>query len=131
MRKALIDTNIYIAFKRNEQRITTAFQNLDYIGLDMTVLAELHAGFKSGSKELKNTRELEEFCNSPRVHLLNHDEQTAHFYAHIFQLLRNKGKPIPTNDLWIAAVTMQHGLALFTRDIHFQYIEGLIMKSDY
>ena len=54
MRKVLIDTNIYTAFKRNNPDIVTAFQNLDFIGIDITVLAELYAGFKGGSKEKRN-----------------------------------------------------------------------------
>jgi predicted nucleic acid-binding protein len=54
------------------------------------------------------------------------DEKTAEYYAHTYLSLRRKGKPIPTNDLWIAATALQHGLAVFTYDKHFFDIDGII-----
>ena len=131
MRRVLIDTNIYTAFKRNHHAIVQSFGHLDFIGIDVTVLAELYTGFKGGKRETINVKELEGFLNTSRVHILNHDEITAEFYANIFNVLKNKGKPIPTNDIWIAASSMQNGLALFTLDIHFKEIEGLVLKTDY
>jgi len=131
MRKVLIDTNIYTAFKLDNKKIISAFKHLDYIGIDITVLAELYSGFKGGKKERKNINELEEFINSPRVYIINHDEITAEFYANVFHILKNKGKHIPTNDIWIAAAALQNGLALFTLDSHFSEIEILALKSDY
>ena len=131
MRRVLIDTNIYTAFKRNHTRIVESFKHLDFIGLDVTVLAELYAGFKGGKRETTNVKELENFINTSRVHILNHDEITAEFYANIFNVLKNRGKPIPTNDIWIAASSMQNGLSLFTLDIHFREIDGLVLKTDY
>ena len=127
MRKVLIDTNIYSAFKQNSQLVVRQFQNFDLIGIDITVLAELYSGFKLGSKEKKNRGELEEFINNPRVSLFYHDESTAEYYAHIITNLRSKGKPIPTNDIWIASVALQYGLALYTLDKHFENIGGLIL----
>ena len=129
MRRGLIDTNIYTAFKRDEPIIVGAFQHLDFIGINITVLAELYAGFKGGNKELKNRLELEDFMNSSRVHFINHDMDTADFYAQIFNNLKEKGKPIPTNDIWIAASAMQKGLALFSIDRHFSNIDGLIFQT--
>ena len=131
MRNILLDTNVYVAFKRNNQSVVECFRNLDYIGLDITVLAELLSGFKGGSKEKSNRRELESFLNTPRVHLLDHNYQTAEFFAQIYYNLKMKGKPVPSNDLWIAAVAMQYGLALFTLDSHFANIDGLLLKTDF
>ena len=132
MRRVLIDTNIYTAFKRNHPAIVESFKHLDFIGIDVTVLAELYAGFKGGNKETINAKELEGFLNTSRVHILNHNEITAEFYANIFNVLKNKGQPIPTNHIWIAASSMQNGLALFTLDLqHFKEIEGLVLKTDY
>jgi tRNA(fMet)-specific endonuclease VapC len=51
--------------------------------------------------------------------------QTADSYALVYASLRRKGTPIPTNDLWIAASTLEHGAALLTRDVHFSEIDGL------
>lgn len=131
MRKALIDTNIYTSFKRNNRSIIEALRHVDFIGIDVTVLAELYSGFKYGRREKQNRQELVQFINTPRVRLLFHDNITAEFYSEIYLNLREKGRPIPTNDIWIAATAMQHGLALFTFDHHFSNIDGLIIKSDY
>jgi tRNA(fMet)-specific endonuclease VapC len=131
MRKVLIDTNVYTAFKANQERIVKAFTTLDYIGMDITVLAELLSGFKLGTREKENRRELERFLNVPRVHLLNHDNDTAEFYSEIFREMRRKRKPIPANDIWIAAAALQHGLGLFTLDRHFADISGLLLKTDF
>ena len=94
-------------------------------------MGELLSGFKGGTKESINRRELEQFLDSPRVNLLTLDEETAEFYARIYWNVKKKGKPIPTNDLWVAASAMRHGLALFTYDEHFADIAGLILhKAD-
>lgn len=69
------------------------------------------------------------FFDSPRVDLLSVDEGTAEFYAQVFADLKQKGRPIPTNDLWLAASTMQHGLALATYDDHFNSISGLLLTN--
>ncbi|MBN1524726.1 MAG: type II toxin-antitoxin system VapC family toxin [Spirochaetales bacterium] len=131
MRRVLIDTNIYSEFKKNNNRIVEALRYCDFIGLDVTVLAELYSGFKAGSREKQNMRELEEFCNSSRVFILPHDDNTAEFYANIFIALKFKGTPIPSNDIWIAACALQNGLALFSLDTHFKNIDTLLIKNDY
>ncbi len=127
MRKVLIDTNVYTAFKNNNESIVTAFRELDLIALDVTVLAELMSGFSLGSKMKQNRRELEQFIDSPRVEIIEHDAITADFYSQIFKILREKGTPIPTNDIWIASIAMQHGLWLFTLDEHFKKVPGIIL----
>ena len=129
MRKVLLDTNIYVAFKCNDMEIVDAFRHLDYIGIDVTVLAELYSGFKCEKKEKLNRIELKEFINNPRVHLLEHDYTTTEYYSIIHLNLREKGSPIPTNDICIAAVALQNGLVVFTKDNHFSYIDGLIVKD--
>jgi tRNA(fMet)-specific endonuclease VapC len=97
----------------------------DEIGLSSVVLGELLAGFAVGSREAQNRRELATFLDSPRVDVLPVTTDTATFYATVFALLRRKGRPIPTNDLWIAATALEHGLSLVTSDVHFREIEGL------
>ena len=129
MRRIAIDTNVYTAFKCDDQAVIEAFRNCDLIGVDITVVAELFSGFILGGKEKKNREELEGFLNSPRVELLPHDLETAEYYALIVRRLKAKGRPIPTNDIWIAASAMKHGLALYSYDTHFQDIEGLLLLS--
>lgn len=131
MRRVLIDTNMYAAFKRNEPRVVEAFRHLDFIGIDITVLAELYTGFKGSKQERRNRQELETFINARRIEIIEHDADTAEFYATIHTGLKKKGKPIPTNVIWIAAAALQNGLALFTNDAHFLHIEGLVLKTDY
>ncbi len=77
----------------------------------------------------KGRGELEQFIDSPRVEILEHDAVTADFYSQVFKSLREKGSPIPTNDIWIASSAMQHGLWLFTLDEHFKKVPGLILYS--
>lgn len=127
MRVISIDTNVYVAFKKGENRIIEIFRNYDIIYIDITVIAELYSGFIFGSQEAKNRKELEEFLNSPRVEVLFHEIGTTEYYASIFKQLKRKGKPIPTNDIWIAANTMKHGATLFSLDKHFQEIENLLL----
>jgi predicted nucleic acid-binding protein len=129
MRRIAIDTNIYTSFKVNDQSVVETFRNCDIIGVDITVIAELFSGFSLGDKEKKNRQELEEFLNSPRIEILLHDLETADYYALIVKRLRVKGRPIPTNDIWIAANAMKHGLALYSFDNHFEEIEGLLLLS--
>jgi predicted nucleic acid-binding protein len=128
MRRILLDTNIYVAFKRSSQAAIEVLQQVDYIGINTIVLGELLSGFTGGTKEPRNRKELEEFLSSPRVELLAIDDGTAEYYAQIFWNLKARGQPIPTNDLWIAASAMNHGLALYTLDAHFQKIDGLLLK---
>ena len=125
MRRIAIDTNIYTSFKCNDQSVVEALRDCDFIGVDITVIAELFSGFSLGDKEKKNRQELEMFLNSPRVDMLLHDLETADYYALIFKRLKAKGRPISTNDIWIAANAMKHGLALYSFDSHFKEIEGL------
>lgn len=129
MKRILIDTNTYAAFKKNKTDAVNTFRIAEYIGVNIVVLGELLSGFKGGSKEVKNRKELEQFLDSPRVNLIELDEETAEFYAMVYWDIKRKGSPIPTNDLWVAASAMRHGLALFTYDEHFDYIDGLILHK--
>ena len=123
-----IDTNAYSGFMRGQAGMVKALRSAHEIHLPLIVLAELLAGFAAGTRGRKNRDELGQFMASPRVHLLKPDEKTAHHYADIFAALRGKGTPIPTNDLWIAALTRQHRLPLLTLDAHFSTVPGLVVS---
>lgn len=127
MRRLSIDTNVYVAFKNNEADTIEVLRTCDSIGVDIAVIAELYAGFSLGSREAKNRRELEAFLNAPRVEMLAHDLETAEYYALIVKKLKKKGKPIPTNDIWIAANALRHGMGLYSFDRHFREIDGLLL----
>lgn len=127
MSSLLIDTNIYtLAFKGDSQVIST-LQRASRIALTAISLGELLSGFKGGNQEQKNRAELEEFLDAPRVDLYGVTENTAEFYAEILNRLKKAGTPIPTNDIWLAAVAFEHGFRLYSRDRHFQYVQGLIL----
>lgn len=125
MRQLLIDTNVYVAFKRNEPGVVELFRHAEKIAVNTVVLGELFAGFKGGVREAANRKELDQFLDSPRIEVLSLDESSAEYFAIVFNTLKQIGKPIPTNDIWIAASAMQHGRTLATLDNHFSYIAGL------
>ena len=129
MKKILLDTNGYVAFKRGDEAALQIIQKAAAIGFSVVVLGELLAGFSSGSREAANRQELKAFLDSPRVVILNTSETTSEFYAKVFSGLRQKGKPIPTNDLWLAATALEHGYAIFTNDSHFKEIDGLLVGN--
>jgi predicted nucleic acid-binding protein len=123
--KLLLDTSAYSHFFRGDERIVPLLKTAETILLPSIVLGELFAGFALGSREEKNLAELEQFLNSPRVRVVSAGEESAHFYAEIYCALRRAGRPLPTNDLWIAALAREHGAALVSLDAHFAYISGL------
>lgn len=123
--RVLLDTNAYVAFKGGDPNTIDVLRIAAEIRLNTVVVGELLAGFSVGSREAVNRKELAAFLDSPRVGVLDLTQETASFYATVFALLRRKGRPIPTNDLWIAATALEHGLALVTHDAHFHEVEGL------
>jgi predicted nucleic acid-binding protein len=125
MRPILLDTNAYTAFMLGEAAVVEVVAHAERICLNSIVLGELLTGFAAGTREAKNRAELARFLDSPRVEMVPVTSQTADSYALIYSGLRRKGQPIPTNDLWIAASTLEHGAALLTRDAHFAQIDGL------
>ena len=129
MRRILLDTNAYAAFKRGDGGTLEIIRHAPEIALNATVLGELLAGFAGGSFAARNRRELAEFLYSPRVRQLVMDGETAEHYALLFTGLRKKGRPVPTNDLWIAASAMQYGYAVFSFDKHFAEMGNLITGS--
>ena len=125
MRPIALDTNAYTAFKRGDEQIIAVLQHAPSIIVCVTVLGELLGGFAAGQRESNNRSELTQFLNTPRVKVVFSTTATADLYALVYAALRRKGQPIPTNDLWIAASSLEHGAALLTFDAHFQSIDGL------
>ena len=125
MRPIALDTSAYAAFKRGDAQILGVLQHAPSIIVCATVLGELLAGFAAGRRESINRSELTQFLNVPRVQVVPSTAATADLYALVYAALRRKGQPIPTNDLWIAASSLEHGAALLTLDAHFRNIDGL------
>lgn len=126
MRPILIDTNAYVAFKRGDASILEIIQYAETLAISPIVLGELLSGFECGNRIKKNREELQQFLQSSRVRLFAITSDTSNFYSQIYASLRNKGKPIPTNDIWIAAQALENGCVLCSYDKHFESIENLI-----
>ena len=127
MTRLLTDTSAYSAFMRGHPQVKLALQEADEICLNPVILGELIAGFMKGKRRIKNEGELKTFLASPRTRVLDLDEETAERYAVILNSLWKAGTPIPTNDIWIAASAMQHGLHILTTDAHYQKVTQVIV----
>ena len=118
MRLAL-DTNRYSDLGLGNADVLELVESADKVWLPFVVVAELRAGFSLGTKAVRNEAVLRRFLLQPKVDVLYPDDQTTHHYANVYLQLRRQGKPIPTNDMWIAALVLQHSLTLCARDRHF------------
>ena len=127
MSRVLLDTSAYSAFMRGHAQCKRAIQEADEIVLTPIALGELRAGFMKGKWKEKNNQELRTFLSSPRVNVVSLDESTSDRYAVILNSLWKTGTPIPTNDIWLAASAMQHGLRVLTTDAHYQKVDQVIV----
>jgi tRNA(fMet)-specific endonuclease VapC len=113
-----LDANRYTDLCRGEVSVVEAIELADEVWLPFIVLGELRAGFAVGTQGPRNEAVLRRFLLKSRVGVLYADDQTTHHYAALYRQLRKQGTPIPTNDIWIAALVLQHSLVLFARDTH-------------
>ena len=125
MTRVALDTNRYVDLCRGDMHVLNVVQSATVILVPWVVLAEVRAGFLLGSQGPRNEGTLVRFITTARVRVLFPDDQTTHHYARLFAQLRRQGTPIPTNDIWIAAVVIQHGISLCSRDKHFMVIPQL------
>ncbi len=125
MRLAL-DTNRYVDLCRGAAETVDLLEAADDIFLPFVVLGELRAGFELGRRPADNERILRQFLMKDGVIVLYPDDQTTHHYAAVFRQLRRQGTPIPTNDMWVAALVLQHNLVLHARDRHFDHLPQIV-----
>ena len=125
-----LDTNRYTDLSRGDGFIVNLVATADEIWLPFVVLGELRAGFAAGShdarNEARNEAVLRRFLLKPGVGILYAGEQTTHHYANVYRQLRKQGTPIPTNDMWIAALVLEHSLVLCARDAHFDALAQIM-----
>ncbi len=117
--KLALDTNRYTDLCRGNLPVVEMVERADEVWLPFIVLGELRAGFAVGSQGPRNEAVLRRFLLKAGVGVLYADEQTTHHYGSVYRQLRKQGTPIPTNDMWIAALVLQHSLVLCARDTHF------------
>jgi len=125
MRIAL-DTNRYVDLCKGLDTTARLVATAEAVYVPFVVVAELRAGFALGRRAADNERVLRRFLLKDGVHVLFADDQTTHHYAAVFRQLRLQGTPIPTNDIWIAALALQHSLILHARDRHFDHVRQLV-----
>ena len=124
--KILLDTSAYVMFKRNQAGVVETVIKSELILISPIVLGELMFGFRNGSRFKQNMKELNSFLEHEIVDLAQIGKITSDRYSRIAAKLKSKGRPIPTNDIWIAAQSMEHGAELITSDRHFENIDGLV-----
>ena len=125
MSRFCLDTSAYSHFKRGDSKVVELVDSADWLGMPFIVLGELWVGFIQGGRLEQNEAELNEFLANPVVELLAIDEEVAQIYAQILVALRKSATPIPTNDIWIAAVSVRYGATLLTYDAHFHAVTRL------
>jgi len=116
----LLDTSAYSALFRGNDLVKEFLQEAFEVALNSIILGELLSGFSGGNFEEKNRQQLKDFMQTSRVTVYPMDMETSERYSSIWYYLRSQGTPIPTNDLWIAASAMQHGMTVLTTDRHFR-----------
>jgi tRNA(fMet)-specific endonuclease VapC len=120
-----LDTNRYTDLCRGDRTVIEAVEMADEVWLPFVVVGELRAGFAAGSQGPRNEAVLRRFLLKPGVGILYAGEQTTHHYANVYRQLRKQGTPIPANDMWIAALVLEHSLVLAARDAHFDTLAQL------
>ena len=124
--KIALDTNRYVDLCKGIEPTVRIISFAESIFLPFVVLAELRAGFAFGRKAVENERVLRRFLLKDGVEVLFPDDQTTYHYAAVFRQLKLQGTPIPTNDIWISALVLQHNLTLHARDKHFDSLPQLM-----
>ena len=126
MKRVLLDTNVYSRGLAGELWSSSILRQAEELLICPIVAGELFAGFRGGSRESHNLSIFRKFLVTPRVTILNISLETSEFYCTVLEQLQRNGTPIPTNDIWIAACTMENGAHLATLDSHFKHVEGLL-----
>lgn len=126
--RLLLDTNAYTALRRGEPVVSGLVRSAERILFSTIVAGELIYGFRHGSRAEHNIRELRAFLDHAYVELLPVSLVTADRFGRIAAGLRKKGRPIPSNDIWIAAHAMESGAELVSFDEHFGEVDGLAWR---
>ncbi len=124
--RVAVDTNRYVDLCKGVAETVEVLETADVLVLAFVVLAELRAGFMLGRRQAENERALHGLLLKDGVEVAYADDQTTHHYASVYRQLRKQGTPIPTNDMWLAALVLQHNLALHARDRHFDHLPQLV-----
>ena len=126
MNIAVIDTNVLIDCFQHGGGAADAISDYDRILVCPAVIGEFKAGIDAGTKRGRKAKErLDEFLDDPAVEIVSCTDETAEYYARIFRALKERGTPLPTNDIWIAAAALEHGATVLSEDRHFSCVPML------
>ena len=122
MKRLAIDTNALIDLLEGGTTAPAAFSEYDELLVSATVIGEYRAGLPDTQRGQTMFWKLRTFLDKASVKTVQIGDRTAEIYAKVFQALRAQGKPIPQNDMWIAASALEHGADIATTDGHFRFI---------
>lgn len=125
--RVALDTNRLTDLFQGDSELADRLGECDEVWLPLMVLAEIKAGFYGGSQQHRNEGLLQSFLAKSTVGILFPARETAEHYARLFVQLKRAGTPVPDNDLWIAALALEHDLQLITRDHHFKSLPQLLL----
>jgi tRNA(fMet)-specific endonuclease VapC len=127
--RVALDTNRLTDLFQGDRELADRLSQCDEVWLPLMVLGEIQAGFYGGTQQHRNEILLRSFLIQPTVGVLLPAHATAEHYARLFVQLKRAGTPIPDNDLWIAALALEHNLVLITRDRHFESVPQLLRNA--
>jgi tRNA(fMet)-specific endonuclease VapC len=125
MSRICLDTCAYSQFKRGHAPVVEVLCKAREVLVPVITLGELRTGFRMGGQLARNEDELKTFLAHPLVRVLEVDEEASSLYSELVTELRRQGTPIPTNDLWIAALAAREGASVLTYDAHFEQIRRI------
>jgi tRNA(fMet)-specific endonuclease VapC len=128
--RVAVDTNRLTDLLRGDARLAERLGTCEEVWVPLPVLGELKAGFHGGTQRHRNEALLQRFLAKATVSVLLPGRETAEHYARVFVQLKRAGTPVPHNDLWIAALVLEHDLTLITRDRHFERIPQLLREPE-
>ncbi len=123
--RLLIDSNRFIDFCAGADEAVAMFEQAALLVIPFVVLAGIRAGGQLARRGEAQVRVLNQLLNQPGVRTAHSTDGTTHHYAALYAQLRRNGTPIPTNDIWIAAIALEHNLVLYSRDDHFDHIPSV------
>ena len=123
--RILLDSNAYSAFMRGSEEVRALIQDAEEVLFSAIVVGEQLYGFRQGAHYDRNLAELRSFLERPYVSFIPVGPVTADRYSRVMTALKAKGRPIPTNDVWIAAHAMETGADLVSANGHFEHVDGI------
>lgn len=125
MKSVLLDTNAFSALFRGDEEVLKTISRAEHVFASVIVIGELEVGFRGGTRYRENIEILDRFLARPTVETLEVTRETGECFGMIKDALRRKGCPVPVNDIWIAAQSIERGAVIVTYDRHFSNIDGL------